>query len=117
MATASAVFVVALCLALYAVMEPTLGAAGAAAAVAGVCLLILVVAGLTLLTFAGSKRRRPIGDRDRDVGSDLLELARRRPIFALFGALAATAAGVTALRNPRLAAGIISSLMGVRRPR
>ena len=32
MATASAVFVVALSLALYAVLEPTLGAAGAAAA-------------------------------------------------------------------------------------
>jgi hypothetical protein len=117
MATASGVFVVALSLALFAVMEPTLGAAGAAAAVAAVCLLILVVAGLTLLIFAGSKRRGPAVDGDRDVGSDLLELARRRPIFALFGALAATAAGVTALRNPRLAAGIFSSFLGARRPR
>ena len=117
MATASAVFVVALSLALFAVLEPTLGAAGAAAAVAAISLLILVVGGLTLLIFAGSKRRRPVGEADRDVGSDLLELARRRPIFALFGALAATAAGVTALRNPRLAAGIFSSLLGARRPR
>ena len=117
MATASAVLVVALSLALYAVLEPTLGAAGAAAAVAAISLLILVVAGLTLLIFAGSKRGRPAVDGDRDVGSDLMELARRRPIFALFGALAATAAGVTALRNPRLAAGIFSSLLGARRPR
>ena len=31
--------------------------------------------------------------------------------------LAATAAGVTALRNPRLAAGIFSALLGARRPR
>ncbi|MFZ4066944.1 MAG: hypothetical protein ACOYKF_05325 [Phenylobacterium sp.] len=117
MAAASAVFVVALSLALFAVLEPTLGAAGAAAAVAAACLLILVVAGLTLLIFAGSKRGRPPVDGERDVGSDLLELARRRPIFALFGALVATAAGVTALRNPRLAAGIFSSLLGARRPR
>ena len=117
MAAASAVFVVALSLALFAVLEPTLGAAGAAAAVAAACLLILVVAGLTLLIFAGSKRRRIAGESTGDAGSDLLEFARRRPIFALFGALAATVAGVTALRNPRLAAGLFSALLGARRPR
>ena len=114
MAAASAVFVVALSLALFAVLEPALGAAGAAAAVAAACLLILAVAGLTLMIFAGSKSRRPAGDSAGDVSSDLLEFARRRPIAALFGAMAATAAGVTALRNPRLAAGIFSSFLGPR---
>lgn len=117
MAAASGVFVIALSLALYAVLEPALGAAGAAAAVAAACLLILAVAGLTLMLFAGSRGRRQASPEAGDVGADFLEFARRRPILALFGAMAATAAGVAALRNPRLAAGLVSSFLGLRRPR
>jgi hypothetical protein len=102
LAAASGVFVVALSLALFAALEPTLGAAGAAASVAVACLLILAAAG-------------PASEGG-DFGADLLELARRRPFLALFGAAAATAIGLSALRNPRIVSGLVSVVLGLRRP-
>jgi hypothetical protein len=103
LAAASGVFVVALSLALYAALEPTLGAAGAAASVAVACLLILAAAGLALLLIATRRPRPAAASEGGDFGADLLELARRRPFLALFGAAAATAIGLSALRNPRAA--------------
>lgn len=117
LAAASGVFVIASSLALYAALEPTLGAAGAAAAVAAVCLLILASAGLTLLLIAALRPRRTQAPEGGDLGADLLELARRRPLLALFGAAAATAIGISALRNPRMASGLVSVILGLRKPR
>ena len=117
LAAASGVFVVALSLALYAALEPTLGAAGAAAAVAAACLLILASAGLTLLLIASLRPRRRADPEGGDLGADLLDLARRRPLLALFGAAAATAIGISALRNPRIASSLVSLVIGLRRPR
>lgn len=117
LAAASGVFVVALSLSLYVALEPTLGAAGAAAAVAAACLLILASAGLTLLLIATLRPRRGTAPEGGDLGADLLELARRRPVLALFGAAAATVIGLTALRNPRIVSGLLSVVLGLRRPR
>lgn len=117
LAAASGVFVVALALALFTVLEPTLGAAGAAAAVAAACLLVLASAGLTLLLMASARTRRQPDPEAGDIGADILAFARRRPVLAVFGAAAATVAGLAALRNPRLAAGLVSSFLGLRRPR
>ena len=36
---------------------------------------------------------------------------------ALFGAAAATAIGISALRNPRIASSLVSLVIGLRRPR
>ncbi len=116
LAAASGVFVVALSLALYAALEPTLGAAGAAASVAVACLLILAAAGLALLWIATRRRRPAAASEGGDFGADLLELARRRPFLALFGAAAATAIGLSALRNPRVVSGLMSVVLGLRRP-
>ncbi|MCA3710243.1 MAG: hypothetical protein IM658_06000 [Phenylobacterium sp.] len=116
LAAASGVFVVALSLALYAALEPTLGPAGAAAAVAVACLLILASAGLVLLLIATRRPRRAAASEGGDFGAELLELARRRPVLALFGAAAATAIGLSALRNPRIVSGLVSVVLGLRRP-
>lgn len=117
LATASGVFVVALSLALYAALEPALGPAGAAAAVAAACLLLLACTGLALLLIATLRPRGAPSSEGEDLGADLLELARRRPVLALFATAAAAVIGVTALRNPRTFAGLASLLVGLRRPR
>jgi hypothetical protein len=117
LAAASGVFVVALSLALYAALEPTLGPAGAAASVAAACLLLLASAGLALLLIATLRPRRAPSSEGSDLGVDLLELARRRPVLALFATAAATVIGISALRNPRMVAGLASLLVGLRRPR
>lgn len=113
LAAASGVFVVALSLALYAALEPTLGPATAAAA----CLLLLASAGLALLLIATLRPRRAPSSEGADLGVDLLELARRRPVLALFATAAATVIGISALRNPRMFAGLASLVVGLRRPR
>lgn len=117
LAAASSIFVVALALALFSVLEPVIGPAGAAAAVAAACLVVLAFTGLTLLLLAGGRGHRLPPDASDDLGASLLELASRRPLLALFGAAAATALGVAALRNPRAASGLVSFVLGLRRPR
>ena len=117
LATASGIFVVALSLALFAAVEPMLGPAGAAAAVALACLLILAVSGLTLLAIALFRPQRPAYSRTGALGHDLPALATKRPIIAILGAAAATAIGIAALRNPQVASGLVSLFLSLRRPR
>lgn len=117
LASASGVLVVALSLALFAVLEPVIGAAGAAAAVAAACLVVLASAGLTLLLLSWGRTRRRQGPDADDLGAGFVDLMSRRPMLALFGAAAAAALGVAALRNPRMASGLVSLVLGLRRPR
>lgn len=117
LAAASGVFVVALSLALFAALEPVTGAAGAAAAVAAACLVVLASAGLTLLLLSAGRARRAPPPEAGDLGAGLMDLAARRPFLALFSAAAATALGIAALRNPRIASGLLSFVLGLRRPR
>jgi len=117
LAAASGVLVVALCLALFAVLEPVIGPAGAAAAVAAACLVVLASAGLTLLLVSAGRARRAPPPESGDLGASLIDLASRRPLFTLFAAAAAAALGVAAVRNPRMASGLVSFVLGLRRPR
>lgn len=117
LAAASGVLVVALSLALFAVLEPVIGPAGAAAAVAAACLVVLAAAGLTLTLVSAGRARRAAPPEPGDLGASLMDLASRRPFLALFGAAAAAALGVAALRNPRMASGLVSLVLGLRRPR
>lgn len=117
LAAASGVLVVALCLALFAVLEPVIGPAGAAAAVAAACLVVLASAGLTLLLVSAGRARRAPPPESGDLGASLIDLASRRPLFTLFAAATAAALGVAAVRNPRMASGLVSFVLGLRRPR
>lgn len=117
LAAASGVLVVALSLALFAVLEPVIGPGGAAAAVAAACLVVLAAAGLSLLLVSAGRARRTQPLEPGDLGASLVDLASRRPLLALFGAAIATALGVAAVRNSRMASGLISLVLGLRRRR
>lgn len=88
---AGGVFVVALAYALFALVRPGLGPAGAAAVVAGAAALLLVIFMLVLAIKAGLRRREP------SLGEKAVQFAREKPLVA---AAAALAAGIFAIRNP-----------------
>jgi hypothetical protein len=117
LAAASGVFVVALSLALFAVLEPVIGPAGAAATVAAACLVVLAAAGLTFVLLSAGRARRVAPQEGGDVAASLMDLAARRPLLALFGAAAAATLGVAVMRNPRAASGLLSFVLGLRRGR
>lgn len=100
----AAVAVVALAFALYALIEPHLGRAGAAASVA------LAVAGLmalggAIMAWAGRRRRARLA-----VPAGLLEQAiafvQQKPVIA---ASAAVGAGLMAIRNPKYLGEVLRS--------
>ena len=102
-ATACCITLAALSFALYAVLLPHMGRAGAAAAVAGVYALIMVLAAVGLALAAKPPRRREASPIER-----FAEMARERPILA---AVSALGAGLVALKNPQIIAGIVSAIL------
>ena len=113
LAAAAAAMVVALAYALYALLEPELGASGAAAVTAGGLALVALLIGLLFL-----RRSRPRHDEHHHPAAALAGmlpdrlggLVRAQPLLAL-GALAVGAYVV--LRRPGLLALVASSLLGM----
>lgn len=101
-ATAVAVAVVALAFALYALLVTELGPPGAAAVVAAAA-AVLAGLGALMLTLRGRAPPPEPTLLDR-----VTQIARERPILAAGGALLA---GLVALKNPKLAAGLASAFM------
>ena len=89
---AGGTFIVALAYALFALVRPALGPAGAAAVVAGAAALLMVIALLALALKAGTKRRR-----EPSMGEKAVQFAREKPLVA---AAAALGASIIAVRNP-----------------
>lgn len=102
-ATACCIVLAALSFALYAVLLPHLGRAGAAAVVAGVYALVAALAALVAGLAAKGRRRPEPNPMER-----FADMARERPILA---AVSALAAGVVALKNPQIIAGIVSAVL------
>ncbi len=94
---AGAAIVVALALALYALIEPMIGPAGAAAGVAGLAALLLIITGLSA---AGVFRIR----REQTFAERVAEMIRDKPLSAI---AAAVVAGFFAMRNPQVLAEIV----------
>jgi hypothetical protein len=98
-AASASVCVVALAFALYALVEPYVGRAGAAAIVAGLAALIIAFGAL----FLGAAARGKSGKRGKSqvaVGSVMervIRFVRDKPVVAISAALAA---GFMAVRNP-----------------
>jgi hypothetical protein len=96
-AASAAVCVVALAFALYALVEPSLGRAGAAATVAASAALVIALAALMMSVAAKAKRGKAPpkmgGPMDR-----IVRFVRDKPVVAISAALAA---GFLAIRNPR----------------
>ena len=113
LSASAAVCVVALAFALYAVVEPTLGRAGAAAIVAGAAALIIALSAAFIGAAARSKganRPPPASLVER-----VVRLVREKPVVAISTALGA---GFLAVRNPRyLGAAVRAFLEGRPTPR
>lgn len=107
LAAAAAVCVVALAFALYAGLKPAIGPAWASACVAASAALLMALGGLLLTRKAHVPRK----EEDRDVAARALDLARDKPIVAV---AAVAAAGLVALKNPKITAALVGAFMGGR---
>jgi hypothetical protein len=113
-AAAAGVAVVSAAFALYALLEPIVGPAGAAAVVSACAAIAVAIAGLIAAGKARARSREASQAFSADGASDMggliarvLELAKQRPLIA---AGAALAAGVFALRNPILLATLVKAV-------
>ena len=97
LATSASVIVVALAFALYALVKPYVGPAGAAAIVAGAAALMLA-GGALGLTMAARGRRAALSARAKDPGERLANFIRDNPLAAIGAAIGA---GFLAVRNPK----------------
>ena len=108
-AAAAAVGVFSAFFALYALVEPHLGAPGAAAVVAASAAILVALAGLIAARKAdGDKRSMAAAAPDATMVDTILSLVRERPILA---SGAAVAAGLYALRNPQLIAAVLRAFV------
>lgn len=108
LAAAAAVCVVALAFALYAGLKPAIGPAWASAAVAGAAALLMLLGGLLLTRRAHAPRKE---EDHRDISAKVFDLARDKPVVAL---AAVAAAGLVALKNPKITAALVGAFMGGR---
>ncbi len=91
--------------AIYALVQPYVGSAGAAGVVTAVYALIALAIGL----IAMPRRRRKPTEGASGVADDLMDLVRDKPIAA---AGVAVAAGIMAMRNPRVIIEVVRALRG-----
>lgn len=112
LATATGVFIIALAFALFAALAPSVGPSLAAAGVAGATLIIFLLVAIAALLAANPKPRRQPAP-EADLTTRLVDLARDKPIIA---AAALVAAGVIAVRNPKITAGLVAAFMAAKPP-
>lgn len=106
--TATAVCIVALAFALYAVLLGPFGPAGAAASVAVVFALLIALIGLIAANRSKHGADDNGGHDHLGIAEKLIDIAKQKPLVAT---AAAIAAGVLALRNPALVGVILTAFM------
>jgi hypothetical protein len=109
LSAAAAVCVVALAFALYAAVAPFVGPAWGGAIVAGTAALLIALGALVMLVAANPPK--PKAAEQKDTVTRLIELGRDKPIIAA-GAL--VAAGVVAMRNPKIATALVAAFLAKR---
>lgn len=97
LATSAAIFVAALAFALFALVRPSLGPAGAAAVVAGSAALLVLLMGVAVAMVPKGKPAR-INPKGKDPVERIVNFFKNTPITAI---AAAVATGVLAIRNPK----------------
>ena len=113
LASAASVFVVALAIALYALVEPSVGAAAAAAIVAGAAAAFIgLLAGILFLAAAPSRAKTPATVAG-SIGDRAMSFFREKPVVAISAALGA---GFLAVRNPKYLGAVIRSFVEGREP-
>ncbi len=108
---ATGVITIAIAFAVYAAFEPMIGRAYAAAATAGIFAALIGLAALILVMMAEGKRRRRASATSRpDAGlmEQIMGLVREKP-FAAAGI--AAAAGLMAMRNPRMIGAVLGAFL------
>jgi hypothetical protein len=106
LAVSAGVVVVALAFALYALVKPYAGAAGASAVVAGAAAVLIGLIGFVLGALASPRRRR--GKLPESAIDRVMEFVRDKPVTSI---AAAIAAGLMAVRNPRYLGEVIRSFV------
>jgi hypothetical protein len=97
LATSAAIFVIALAFALFALVRPYVGPAGAGAVVAGAAALLILLVGVAV-ALAPTPKPIQISPRGKDPVDRILNFFRDVPVTAV---IAAIATGVIAVRNPK----------------
>jgi hypothetical protein len=97
LATSAAIFVAALALALFALVRPQLGPAGAAAVVAAAAAALMFVAGAALAV-AGRPRAPRVVPKGKDPFARVVNFLKEQPVTAI---MAAIGVGFLAVRNPK----------------
>jgi hypothetical protein len=111
LSVSAGVIVIALAYALFALVRPYWGPAGASAAVAGAAALLI---GLIGLTFALMGRRpKKKASEPESVTERVVEFVKSKPITSVVGAVAA---GILAIRNPGYLGSAIRSFVEGREP-
>lgn len=107
LATAVGIALVATAFAIFAVLVPHVGEAGAAAVVATIAAVVVGIAAL-LMRFEASGGGHHKPEPEPTLVDRVFQVARDRPILAGGAALAA---GLLALKNPQAAAGLVSAFL------
>ena len=113
LATSASVLVVALAFALYALAEPYVGRAGAAAIVAGAAAVLIGLLGVAIAAAARSKRPKPLPHTVGSIAERAFNFVRDKPLVALS---AAVGAGFMAVRNPNYVGAAIRAFLDGRPP-
>jgi hypothetical protein len=96
LSVSAGVIVVALAYALFALVRPYWGPAGASAAVAGAAALLIGLIGLTF-AIMGRRPKKKKSAESESVTERVVEFVKSKPITSVVGAVAA---GILAIRNP-----------------
>jgi hypothetical protein len=112
-AVSAGVFVIALAFALFALVRPALGPAGAAAVVAGSAALLALIVGLALMIVARPKKVKKLAPRGADPTARVINLFKDAPVTII---AATAAAAFMALRNPSYLGAAIRSFLEGREP-
>ena len=106
---ATTVIIMAIAFAIYAAFEPMIGRAYAAAATAGIFALAIGLAALVLgLMAQAGQRARAASRADASLTDRIMDLIREKP-FAAAGI--AAAAGLVAIRNPRVIGAVLGAFL------
>jgi len=115
LATATTIAVVAAAFALYFVLEPLVGRAGASALLAGAFALVVAICVLIAASNSGGRNGQnshQSPQHDFSLIERVVDMVKDKPILSIGAAIAA---GLIAIRNPALVATIVAAFMQPKR--
>jgi len=113
LAAAGGVFVVALAFALYALVKPYVGEAGAGAIVAGAAALFISLGAAVLFIASRPKASKDLPPTARGLADRAMNFLREKPVVTISAAIGA---GFLAVRNPRYLGAAVRSFLEGREP-